>query len=126
MQKATLKDLIARQAAKEKSKHETYEIFVKSMEKALVFKRPSDELRLDMIDEMGKNPKMREVIALYKKMIYLSCELLQNTELHEQLGVIDPLDTVDAIFDLDDITDIGEKLMDAMGVNEVEEDIKNS
>ena len=126
MKKATLKDLIAKQLQKENNKDKTYEIPVKSMGKSLIFKRPSDELKLDLIDEIGDGKNIRNVIAVYKKLIYLTCDLLQNTELHEELGVVDPFDTVDKIFDLDDLMNIGEQLMDAMDTGSVGEDIKNS
>ncbi|MDD2217952.1 MAG: hypothetical protein PHW03_05895 [Eubacteriales bacterium] len=125
MGKATIEDLLARKMQKEENRAKTYEIPVVSMGgKVLTFKRPSDEMRLDLMDEMGSNPDMRKTIGMYKKIIYLSCEMLQDKELHEELGIKDPFDTVDAIFDLDDITDIGEKLMDAM--ESPVDEIKNS
>ena len=124
MEKATLKDLIARKMQKENDKVRFYEIPVKSLGKSLVFKKPSDDLRLDLMDEMGTSPTIRETIEMYKKLIYRTCELLQDTTLHEEIEVSDPYDTVDAIFSLDDITDIGEKLMDA--IDPPGEEIKNS
>lgn len=114
MEKATLKDLIAKKLQKDNEKTKSYEINVKSMGKSLTFKKPSDEMRLDMLDEMGTEPDIRTMMSAYKKIIYLSCDLLQNQELQEELGVVDPFDTVDSIFDLDDILEIGEQLMDAM------------
>ena len=123
--KATLKDLIARKMQKENDKVKYYEIPVKSMGgKVLIFKKPSDEMRLDMMDDLGDDPNTRDVVDMYKKLIYRSCELLQDGSLQEELEIIDPYDTVNTIFDLDDIMDIGEKLMDAM--EPPVEEIKNS
>lgn len=124
MEKATLKDLIAKKVQKENKQDRMLEVEVPSMGKSLIFKTPSDEMRLDLLDELGENAGTRKYIEMCKKIIYLCCDLLQNPELHQELGIVDPLDTVDAIFDLDDISEIGDKLLDAIG--DPVEEIKNS
>lgn len=124
MEKANFKDLIARKMQRDNDKLKFFEIPVKSLGKSLVFKKPSDDLRLDLMDELGDKPSTRDYMRMYKKLIYLNCDILQDAGLHDEIGVKDPFDVVDAIFDLDDISDIGEKLMDAMDPCGTE--IKNS
>lgn len=124
MEKATIKDLISRKLQRDNAKPKYYDIEVKSLGKAITLKHPSDEMRLNMMEEMGAEPDMRTTIEAYKHLIYDCCPLLHDRELQEELEIKDPYDTVDAIFDLDDITEIGEQLMDKMG-EPIENDIKN-
>jgi hypothetical protein len=124
MEKATFNDLLALKMKKDEKKGKVYEIPLKSLGKSITFKEPSDEMRLDMMDEMGTSPSPRDLVVMYKKLIYLTCERLQDPGLHEELGIVDPYDTVDAIFTLNDIVEIGEQLMDS--IDSPDEEIKNS
>jgi len=126
MEKATFKDLIARKMQKEDDKHKFKEIEVKSIGKSLVFKKPSDDAMLDVMDEIEKDSSTRGIASAYKKLIYKSCETLQSTELQNELGIIDPFDTVGAIFDLSDVLMIGEELCEFSGIAQIGEEIKNS
>ncbi|MFV0517816.1 MAG: hypothetical protein ACK5MV_10525 [Aminipila sp.] len=126
MKKATFKDLVARKRQKEESLLKFKEIEVKSMEKSLIFKKPSDDMVLDVMDGIGTSADTRAVTKAYKKLIYMSCDALQDTELHKELDVIDPLDTVDAIFDLSDILTIGEELFEFSGIGSIGEEVKKS
>lgn len=123
--KATFEDLIKRKLQKEKDQNRTKDIYVPSMDRTLVFKKPKDNVLLDVIDEMGDMNVMSKVIEGYKKLIYLCCDMLQDTELHEKLEIVDPFEVVDKIFDLKDITEIGEQLMDLVNVSDKAEEVKN-
>ncbi len=126
MKKATFKDLIAKKKQKEESLHKFKEIEVKSIGKSLIFKKPSDEVMLSIMDDIGTTADTRTITAAYKKLIYKTCEMLQDSELQKELGIVDPYDTVDAIFDLSDILTIGEELFEFSGIASVGEEIKNS
>ena len=126
MEKATFQDMIARKMQKEQDKHKTKEIEVKSIGKVLVFDKPSDDLVLNCIEEIGDGTNIRKTLEAYKKLIYHTCALLQSIELQEKLEIIDPYDTVNAVFDLADILQIGEDLTDFVGFGTVAEEIKNS
>lgn len=125
MRKATFKDLIARKKQKEESLLKFKEIEIKSIGKSLIFKKPNDEVMLSVMDDIGTTADTRTITQAYKKLIYKTCETLQDAELQKELEIIDPYDTVDAIFDLSDILTIGEELFEFSGIANVGEEIKN-
>lgn len=123
---ATFKDLIAKAVKKKADKTKVEEIPVTSMGATLTFKKPSDDLIVELLDEMGGETKISAMVPAFKKIIYLSCDMLKDPQLHEDLGITDPFDTVEALFDLSDILEIGEKLMDLLNLSKKETEIKNS
>lgn len=123
--KATFKDLIAKKLKKEGQQLKTSDIYVSSMDATLTFKKPKDDVIIDIMDEIGDNAKVSTMIPAFKKLIYLCCDMLQDTQLHKELDVIDPFDTVEKLFDLGDIMEIGEQLMDLVNINSKVEEIKN-
>ncbi|MBE6043540.1 MAG: hypothetical protein E7216_04810 [Clostridium thermopalmarium] len=122
--KATFKDLIARKLEKEKDEFKTKDIYVSSMDAMLTFKKPKDDMVLDVMDEIGDGQDVRKMVGAFKKLIYLCCDMLQDTELHKELEVVDPFDTVEKIFSLSDILEIGEQLMDLIDMGKKVGDIK--
>lgn len=122
--KATFKDLIARKLEKEKDEFKTKDIYVSSMDAMLTFKKPKDDMILDVMDEIGDGQDVRKMVGAFKKLIYLCCDMLQDTELHKELEVVDPFDTVEKIFSLSDILEIGEQLMDLIDIGQKVGDIK--
>ena len=125
VKRATIKDLIARKTQREADKFKTVDVFVPSMNATLVFKKPSDVLLMDTIDEMGDGTSTRQQMDAMKKLIYQTCDLLQSPELHKGLDITDPFDAVDAIFDLADIGSIPEQIAELFGMNGVEDKVKN-
>ncbi|HBM74718.1 MAG TPA: hypothetical protein DD429_04090 [Clostridiaceae bacterium] len=123
--KATFEDLITKKLQKEKEQFKVKDIYISSMDAYLTFKKPKDDTILDVIDEMGDMEDIRKVIDGYKKLIYLCCDMLQDPKLHDELDVKDPFDTVDVLFDLADIMEIGEQLMDLINIGAKAEAIKN-
>lgn len=123
--KATFKDLIAKKLKKEQDQFKTKDIYVTSMDATLTFKKPKDDLILDTIDEMGNTESTRNIVEGYKKLIYLCCDMLQDPELHKELEVVDPFDTVDKLFNLADKMEIGDQLMDFINIGGKVEEIKN-
>lgn len=124
--KATFKDLLARKLQKEQDQVKVKDIYVSSMDATLTFTKPSDDQILDVIDLYGDGADTRKVIEAFKPLIYNCCPMLQDTELHKELGVADPFDTVDALFDLADKIEIGEQLMDMTNIGGRVEALKNS
>ncbi|WP_051824121.1 hypothetical protein [Clostridium sulfidigenes] len=126
--KATFKDLIAKKIKKEEDQFKVREIYVESMDATLVFKKPKEETLLEIIDEMGVSNgdlKVSEMVPGFKKLIYLCCPMLQDVELQKEIEVVDPFDTVSKIFDLNDIMEIGEELMDFIDMGDKVEKVKN-
>lgn len=126
VKRADIRTLLARKMQKEADLLKTYEVFVPSLDAALVFRRPPDGVLLDTIDEMGDDSNTRQAMEAMKHLIYRTCDLLQSPDLQKELDVADPYDTVDAIFDLKDISVISNELMEKFGMGEVEERVKNS
>lgn len=124
--KATFKDLIAKKLQKEADQFKMKEVYVTSMDATLTFVKPKDDLILDAMDEIGDGKDTRSIVSAYKKLIYHCCNMLQDVELHKELEVKDPYDTVDKIFDLADVLNIGEQLMDFIDFGSKVEEIKNS
>lgn len=124
--KATFDDLIRRKEQKEQDQYRTKNIYVTSMDKELTFKKPSDDTVCDVLDTMEDMKCMSKVVEGYKKLIYLCCDMLQDPKLHEALGVQDPFDTVNKLFNLADITEIGEQLLELIDFNNKVDKVKNS
>ena len=124
-QKATFDDLINKKLQKEANQNKTIDIYISSMDRTITFKKPSDDNMLDAIDEIGDNKNNKTVVNAYKKLIYKTCDMFQDSKLHEALEVVDPFDTVDAVFDLDDITEIGDQLLDSDNIQKKYNQIKN-
>jgi hypothetical protein len=125
IKKATFKDLIAKKIQKEADQFKVKDIYVTSMDATLTFQKPKDDLILDVMDEMGDMNSMHKVIGGYKKLIYLTCNMLQDSELHKELDIVDPFDTIEKLFNLADIMEIGEQLMDLIDMDGKVEEIKN-
>ncbi|WP_321833634.1 hypothetical protein [Clostridium butyricum] len=125
IKRATFQDLIAKKLQRDKDKKQFKDIKVSSMGMTLQFKKLEEEKVLDIADEFEKTEILAEQIAITRKLIYLSCPMLQDEKLHEALGVKDPFDTVKVLFDLNDTNEIGEQLMDLLGIGNTDKQIKN-
>lgn len=123
--KATFKDLIAKKLKKEEVKFKTKDIYVRSMDATLTFTNPSDDLIVDIMDQIGEGKETGKMVAAFKNLIYLCCDMLQDTELHKEIEATDPFDTVDKIFDLVDVLEIGSELMDSIDIDGKIKELKN-
>ncbi|MGE4272059.1 MAG: hypothetical protein AB7E31_04215 [Desulfitobacterium sp.] len=123
--KATFEDLLKKKLQKEEDKFKTKDIYVKSMDATLTFKKPKEELVLEVIEDIGDGQNSEQMVKAFEKLIYHCCDLLQSSELHSELGVVDPLDTVNALFDLGEKMGLGEQLMDLINIEGRVEAVKN-
>lgn len=125
MELVTFDDLLAMKLKKEDCINKVIEIEIPRAGKVMKFTTPKENISLKVIDEIGTDGRTSNVINAYKKLIYHSCPMLQDTKLHERLGTVDPYDVVSQIFEIKDILYIGDKLFDYTGVVGVDEEIKN-
>lgn len=125
IKKATFKDLLNKKMEKDKNKNQFKDIKISSMGKVITFKKPSDDIILEIIDLMGGGESTREMVESFKKLIYHSCPMLQDTALHEELEIQDPYEVVNVIFELADIMEIGQELMEMVNITNKVEEIKN-
>lgn len=128
VQKATLKDLILKKKIREENKFKTKEVYIKSIDKTLVFNKLSEEKILDLMSNVKdiENINMSENYELCKQVIYFSCPMLQSTELHKELEIVDPLDVISALFEMKEVFEITEEISELIGLGDFVGEIKNS
>lgn len=127
--KATIADFIAKKVQKEKDKDKTIDIKVTSMDnKTFTVKKPSDENILNFLEGLGDSKSPTVAVTESMKFIYRNCPDLQNEELHEALGIKDPYDIINILFDFKDKQEIMEQFNNFIGfkTDKVEKEIKNS
>lgn len=115
IKRVTFEQLVARKIQKEKEQLESAEIYIESIGGTLVFQRISEDVLLDIMDEYsGEKNNIRISLSAARKLIYLSCPMLQSPELHKELGLEDkdPFDVPKILFDFKETTDLGVKLLE--------------
>ena len=108
--KVTLKQLIEKKLEKDGKKTATKDIYIKSLDGCITFNNPTDSARIEY-SEKTKNGSYVDMVDGMVKLIYDCCPMLHSKELQESIDVDYPYDTVKAIFDVDEIMDLGVKLM---------------
>lgn len=104
------------------------------------FNRPSDNNLLEYLNGAAKGAKISKdedgninvnetdmiiVANAAKILVYNSCGFLHDTELQEEVEVVDPYDMPFTIFGVDATLDAAEKISDIFGAGKVKEDVKN-
>lgn len=132
VKRITFEQLVARKIQREKEQLESTEIYIESIGGTLVFQRISEDALLDIVNEYSsEESNMKMSLSSSRKLIYLSCPMLQSSELHKKLGLEDkdPFDVPKLLFDFKETTDLGTKLLEFNKVAEKtkknEEKIKN-
>ncbi len=123
----SLEQLIKKKLEKDGRKTATKEIFVESLNANITVKNPTDMQRIDFADKT-KSGSYVDMFDGYSKLIYDCCPMLHSKELQDSIGVVYPYDTISAIFDTDEIADIGVQVLnffDDEEENDVEEKVKN-
>lgn len=126
--KATLEQLIKKKLDKDNKRNATKEIYVKSLGGCITVSNPTDTQRIEFADKT-KTGSYIDMMEAYSKLIYDNCQLLHSKELQKKIEVDYPYDTVKAIFDTDEIAEIGVKVLnffDDEEENDAEEHLKNS
>ena len=112
MEKATFDDLIRLKLRREEQREKPIELMVESLGKTLTFTAPTRDQQLDFIGEVHKTGNIENAYAAYKKLVYDCCGVLHDTKLHNEIGAVDPYDTVDILFSPVEVMAIGDKLAD--------------
>lgn len=99
------------------------------------FYRPSDNDLLEYLNEAAKGAIMDEgkiaganilpIAEAAKILVYKSCKYLHDSELQTESEVTEPYDIVFKLFGIEVTMDLGDKISDAFGSNEVKKEIKN-
>ena len=124
--KVSLKQLIEKKLAKDGKKIATKDIYIESLGGNITFNNPTDSARIEYSEKV-KSGSYVDMIEGMIKLIYDSCPMLRSKELQESIEVEYPYDTVREIFDVDEISDIGIKLIKFFDDDEedAEEKLKN-
>ena len=127
MKKVSLEQLIQKKLEKDGKKNASKEIYVKSLDAYITVTNPSDSQKIEFADTT-KEGSYVEMMKAYEKLIYDNCAMLRSKELQKSIEVDYPYDTVKAIFDTDEIAEIGVKVLNFFDEDEddADEKIKNS
>ena len=131
LNKLSLKDLIAKKMQKDSNKMAYHDYFVKSLEGSIVVRKPDRETVLEAMDTLSKDESMSEIYKVNKDLIYSHVKLFQDKELQDAYECVEPDDIVDHLLELDEVMELGGKLIDWNGsidnkAKEVKSEIKNS
>mgnify|MGYP006920925585 CR=1 FL=1 len=106
--KVTLDGLVKRATEKAELAKTPINIYVPSLGGVIEFERPKPFEVDELIEQMSSGDiSNREANAI---LIYNSCSMLQDSSLHDELGVKDPIKVVEKIFTTAEIGEIGDKL----------------
>lgn len=123
--KLTLNDIIAKRVLLEERKNKTLSIYIESLDGELEFKKPSEDLILDIVDRIdGVDLKSSDVLKEFDKLIYLTCPMLHNLDLQKEYGIVAGVDIVKELMNLKERTDIGKQIMEFSGAK-IKETVKN-
>lgn len=122
----TFDDIIKAKRQRENDKLTVKPVVIPSVGKELIFRRPKDEQMLEFMDTIQKDSSNTVMIDEYAKILYLSCDELQNPDLHKELDVVDPFDTIKAFMDANDILRVGDAVCNMNSLYKgLENEVKN-
>lgn len=123
--KVSLKQLIEKKLEKDGKKTATKDIYIESLGGSITFNNPSDAARIEY-SEKARSGSYVDMIDGMVRLIYDCCPMLHSKELQESIDVDYPYDTVRAIFDISEITELGVKIINFFDEDEDAEDkLKN-
>lgn len=120
----TLEELVAKKMQRDKDKLAVKAIYIESLGGELIFKKIKDTELLELAGRI-EDYKVSELYPVFTEMIYESCDMLQSEELHKKCDVIDPYDIVPALLPINDVIEVGTKLLEFFEVGEKVEKVKN-
>lgn len=128
MDKKILDTFQAAAEAKAKSRAETKNFAVPGVGE-LPFRKLNQAEQRDYIGRLTEAAQREsggtaELLLVYREMIFDCCPTLQDKELRETLGVIDPLDVVDVLFDPSELIALAVQLTSWLGFGK-EDAVKN-
>ena len=119
-----LEDLINKAGAKKGDKY--VEIYIKRLDATIKAKEPDNTLILESIDILKENAHESDLHLVYNSIIEPN---IKDSTLHEAYNVSRPLEILDEIFSLGEISNIAKTLLKNSGYEDnsvkLVEDIKN-
>lgn len=124
MEKASFDDIVRLKLRREKANTKTVDIPIASLGKTLTFTSPSKDVQLDFISDVRSGGSLSVAYDAYRAFVYACCPILHDANLQNELGVVDPSDTVDKLFAPMEVYNIGDRLADEF-MGPLKDDIKN-
>lgn len=124
--KITTEQLIKKKLERDTQKNATKEIYIDALDGYVTVSNPSDSQRIEFADKT-KTGNYADMLDAYSRLIYDCCPALHDKTLQEEIEVDYPYDTVKAIFSIDEIADIGVKVLNFFDeeTEDADENLKN-
>ncbi|GEM_PF-7030119 len=119
----TIDGIVKRAMARKENAAEPLRIYVPCIDGEMEFEKPSTYELMEYRRQLQKGEI--DQTEMFIRVIYNASKLLQNKELHEQLGIKDPEDVVAKVFTLGEIVEIAGKILNHDDVEGDIEVIKN-
>lgn len=114
-EKATMDELLKAIDWKEKYKDRVVEVEIPFLERTLEFRTPTRDEFVRFYDDLAADTESQ--CKAYAHLIYDTCGLLHDKELHELLEIKDPYDVVEKLFSVQTILEIGQQLNIKFDIN---------
>jgi hypothetical protein len=122
----SIAELLKRKDELKKSHNKTARLFIDSLESEIVIKAPDRQLAFELIAKAQAGDDTADAYAVLQCVIEPN---LKDPSLQEGLGVMSPLDVVDALFSAGEIAAISGHILQlsgfGSGVKRVDDEIKN-
>ncbi len=128
LQKITFEQLVEKSMQRERDKMKVKVVEIPSMGGTLLLQKIAEKKVLEILDSVQSDQNLVNIIGEERKLIYLCCPMLQDTKLHEALGVSDPLDVVAKLFDIKETELLAKAAMELNGAGDMTQkadEIKN-
>lgn len=123
--KITIEQLIKKKLDRDSRRNATKEVYIESLGGNVTVTNPSDSQRIAFA-EKTKTGSYVDMIDAYSQLIYDCCPILHSKELQTEIEVDYPYDTIKAIFSIDEIAEIGVKILNFFEDEEdADEKLKN-
>ncbi len=121
----TFDQLVQRKTQKEEFQQQTTEIYSEELNASLVIHRPTESQLLEAMEYLSDTDDFSKRLEGFRRLVYRCCDALQDTKLHEALGIADPFDTVNMLFTTLGIAELGGQIAEFCGIfKKTENDIE--
>ncbi|MED5017932.1 hypothetical protein P9847_11525 [Paenibacillus chibensis] len=127
--KLTLKDLIAKKAAKQAARNWSEEVFIDSLEGEITVSHPGEKIMFKTFDMVDGSSSAEDAVYANAFVIYHAVKLFQSQELMDEFDVKDNVDIVRHLLTPVEINELAQLIMERSGFakgEQVKEKAKNS
>lgn len=122
----SIAELLQRKDQLKKKSNKTANLYIDSLDSEIVIKAPDRQLAFELISKAQAGDQTADAFAVLQCVIEPN---LKDSSLQEGLGVLSPLDVVDALFSPGEVAAISSHILKLSGfgngVKQVDEEVKN-